>query len=97
VLARLKGLRGTVFDPFGHTEERKTERRLIGDYEAVVAALTAGLTSENHGLALEIAGLPMQIRGYGHIKMRSLERTKAREAALMTAFRHPAPAATAAE
>jgi indolepyruvate ferredoxin oxidoreductase len=97
VLARLKGLRGTAFDPFGHTEERKTERRLIGDYEAVVAALMAGLTSENHGLALEIAGLPMQIRGYGHIKMRSLERAKAREAELMTAFRHPAPAATAAE
>ena len=52
--------------------ERRTERRLIGEYEAMVRELTASLTPDNHALALEIAKLPMQIRGYGHVKEKSL-------------------------
>jgi indolepyruvate ferredoxin oxidoreductase len=95
VLARLKGLRGTAFDPFGHTAERKAERRLAGEYEAVVRELLANLSAENHALALEIAALPMQIRGYGHVKLKSLARAKAREAELLAAFRNPVRAAAA--
>ncbi|HKF71313.1 MAG TPA: indolepyruvate ferredoxin oxidoreductase family protein [Stellaceae bacterium] len=95
LLAKLKGLRGTVFDPFGHMAERKTERRLIGEYEALVHELGASLTPDNHALALEIAKLPMQIRGYGHVKLKSLARAKARETELLAAFKTPVRAAAA--
>lgn len=72
LLARLKGLRGTVLDPFGRTEERRTERALIGEYRACIEELLAGLRPANHAAAVEIARLPEQIRGYGHVKARHL-------------------------
>ncbi len=72
LLARLKGLRGTAFDPFGRTEERRTERVLIADYRACIEELLAGLSAANHAAAVEIARLPEQIRGYGHVKARHL-------------------------
>ncbi|HUK06356.1 MAG TPA: indolepyruvate ferredoxin oxidoreductase family protein [Stellaceae bacterium] len=97
VLARLKRLRGTKFDPFGYSAERRVERQLVGEYEAVVAKLMARLTAENHTLAVEIARLPQQIRGYGHVKERARERVKQRQAELLAAFLAPAPTATAAE
>lgn len=83
VLARLKGLRGTPFDVFGHTEERRTERALIADYEARIAALLPKLTAENLPLAARIARVPEEIRGYGHVKLRHLAAARAHEAALM--------------
>ncbi|WP_341772357.1 DUF6537 domain-containing protein, partial [Burkholderia ambifaria] len=64
LLARFKGLRGTAFDPFGRTEERRTERALIGEYVALVETILAGLTPERLPLALELAKLPDGIRGY---------------------------------
>ncbi len=97
LLARLKRLRGTPFDMFGRTAERKHERRLIADYQAVIAELAAALTPDNHALAVEIARVPERIRGYGHVKERNLAAAKAREAALLAAFRSPASRATAAE
>ncbi|WP_158044204.1 indolepyruvate ferredoxin oxidoreductase family protein [Skermanella pratensis] len=96
-LARMKGLRGTRFDPFGRTAERKLERQLIADYEKTVAELLAGLTYENHGIAVEIAGIPDRIRGFGPVKDRHLSDAKANEAALLEAFRNPAPTPMAAE
>ncbi len=72
LLARLKGLRGTAFDPFGRTEERRTERALIAEYRACIEELLAGLNADNHAAAVEIARLPEQIRGYGHVKARHL-------------------------
>ncbi len=72
LLARLKGLRGTAFDPFGRSEERRTERALIADYRACIEELLAGLNAANHAAAVEIARLPEQIRGYGHVKARHL-------------------------
>ncbi|MBI2745880.1 MAG: indolepyruvate ferredoxin oxidoreductase family protein [Burkholderiales bacterium] len=72
LLARLKGLRGTTFDPFGRTDERRTERALIADYRACIEELLAGLSAANHAAAVEIARLPEQIRGYGHVKARHL-------------------------
>jgi len=71
-LAKLKGLRGTALDPFGHTEERRTERALIGEYEQAVEKLIGTLTRENLSLAVDIASLPEEIRGYGHIKARNI-------------------------
>src|SRR5207245_1721822 len=72
LLAKLKGLRGTAFDPFGYSEERRTERALIADYEALLAEVLERLTPENHHLAVALAAIPDKIRGLGHIKLRSL-------------------------
>ena len=70
LLARLKGLRGTALDVFGRTEERRLERALIVQYRACIEELLRGLNANNHAAALEIARLPEQIRGYGHVKAR---------------------------
>jgi indolepyruvate ferredoxin oxidoreductase len=97
VLARMKRLRGTRLDPFGRSPERKLERQLITDYEKTLGELLAGLNYENHGLAVEIANIPERIRGYGPVKDRHLADAKANEAALLDAFRKPAPTPMAAE
>jgi indolepyruvate ferredoxin oxidoreductase len=96
ILATLKFLRGTALDVFGHTEERRTERRLIGEYEATVAELLGRLGRENHALAVEIASVPEQIRGYGHVKRRHLDSAKKTEAGLLAAFRAERSTARAA-
>jgi indolepyruvate ferredoxin oxidoreductase len=98
VLARLKFLRGTVFDPFGYTAERRTERRLVRDYEVLLDELMAGLAPDNHHLAVGLAAVPEKIRGFGHIKLRHIKAAKADEAALLELFRAgPAPLMKAAE
>jgi indolepyruvate ferredoxin oxidoreductase len=97
VLARLRRLRGTAFDIFGRTAERRLERQLIVDYAAVIRELAASLDPDNHALAVEIAEVPQQIRGFGHVKLRNLKVARERQALLLAAFRSPAPAATAAE
>jgi indolepyruvate ferredoxin oxidoreductase len=98
LLARLKGLRGTSFDIFGRTEERRQERRLIVEYEALITELLERLARGNHALAVELAGIPEHIRGYGHVKQAQIVQAKAREAALLAQLRDPAPTmATAAE
>jgi indolepyruvate ferredoxin oxidoreductase len=82
VLARMKGLRGGPLDLFGHTAERRMERRLIADYEAGLAKLIAGLTPERLPTALQIAAIPQKIRGYGHIKDASVGPARAEEKVL---------------
>jgi len=89
LLAKLRGLRGTPLDVFGYTRERQTERRLIGEYEATVEELIGKLNVDNHALAVKIASIPEEIRGYGHIKERSLALAKTRQVELMAAFRSP--------
>jgi indolepyruvate ferredoxin oxidoreductase len=89
VLARLKGLRGTPFDVFGYTEERKTERALIQQYRDTVAGLLPKLTDENLAQAVAIASIPEDIRGYGHVKARHLKAAKEKEANLLSAFHTP--------
>ncbi|WP_029009780.1 indolepyruvate ferredoxin oxidoreductase family protein [Azospirillum halopraeferens] len=91
LLARGRRLRGTALDPFGWLPERRTERRLIADYEATIAEVLGRLTRANHAIAVEIAGLPLDIRGYGPIKERNLADARAREARLLDALRRPAP------
>jgi indolepyruvate ferredoxin oxidoreductase len=98
VLATLKFLRGTKLDPFGRSEERRTERRLIADYEAMLDELVAALAPDSLGLAVELAALPEQIRGFGHVKLANLAATRAKQATLLAAFRSPPPSqALAAE
>ena len=98
VLARGKGLRGTAFDPFGRTDERRLERRLIADYESRVDELCAGLSIDRLAVATAIANVPTQIRGYGHVKLASLAIAKARESELLNRFdpaRYPRPSGPA--
>jgi indolepyruvate ferredoxin oxidoreductase len=97
VLAKLRRLRGTPFDIFGRTAERRMERRLIAEYEAVLDEIAAALSPQNHGIAVELAALPLEIRGFGHIKENNRQRAKAKEAELIAQFRAPPPRAMAAE
>ena len=87
ILARLKFLRGTALDIFGRTEERRMERALIAEYETTIAALLQGLTRDNLALAVEIASLPESIRGYGHIKMKSVVAARAKREELLARYR----------
>jgi indolepyruvate ferredoxin oxidoreductase len=91
LLAKLKFLRGTPFDPFGYSSERKTERQLIGDYEAMLDEVLERLDPENHPIAVGLAAIPEKIRGFGHVKMRHLKAAKADEAALLETFRAGTP------
>ena len=88
LLARLKRLRGTPLDPFGRTAERRGERRLIADYEALMAELLPALTPATHATAVELAAIPDRIRGFGPVKRRFLAHAKKREAELLEAFRN---------
>ncbi len=91
VLARMKGLRGTALDPFGYTAERKTERKLIADYESMLTEIFERLSSENHAVAVGLASIPEKIRGFGHVKQRHIMNAKAEEAALFEQLRAVAP------
>ena len=96
VLARIKGLRGTMLDPFGYTRERRRERGLIERYERVVSSLIDDLDHANHAIAIEIASLPDRIRGFGHVKARSIEEAVRREGELLERFRAAVEAPDAA-
>ncbi|MBL9010064.1 MAG: indolepyruvate ferredoxin oxidoreductase family protein [Alphaproteobacteria bacterium] len=87
VLAKLKGLRGGAFDIFGYSKDRRLERRLIAEFEALAAELIAGLTPSNLALATRIAALPMEMKGYGYIKDANVETAKVKEKALLARFR----------
>jgi indolepyruvate ferredoxin oxidoreductase len=96
-LARCKRLRGTPLDPFGYSAERRLERRLIAEYEAVLEEVLQQLSSTNHEIAVELACLPEQIRGFGHVKDRHLVMAKERESELLAALRAPESRLSAAE
>ncbi|MFP1644443.1 indolepyruvate ferredoxin oxidoreductase family protein [Pontitalea aquivivens] len=87
LLARMKGLRGTAFDPFGGSAERRTERALIAQYEADLAEILPAVTPATMGIARELAELPLAIRGFGPVKDAAVEKAAARRAELLAAFR----------
>ena len=93
VLARLRGLRGGPFDVFGRTAERRRERALIGEYEALFEEVLSRLALHNHALAVELARVPEDIRGYGHVRARHLDQAKRKEAELLESFRRARPQA----
>jgi indolepyruvate ferredoxin oxidoreductase len=86
LLARFKGLRGGAFDVFGYTAERRMERALIAEYREMVEMLLANLDAANHASAVELASLPEQIRGFGHVKENAVEAFRARKAALLASL-----------
>jgi indolepyruvate ferredoxin oxidoreductase len=76
VLAKFKFLRGTALDPFGYSAERKLELQLIAEYEQNIAALLEQLNANNYRIAVAIAELPEQIRGYGHVKQHNVDQVR---------------------
>ena len=87
VLANLKGLRGTVLDVFGRSQERRTERALVQQYQGCIEELLPTLDTGNRALAAEIARIPEEIRGYGHVKERHLQAARLKWDALMQRWR----------
>ncbi|HGG63004.1 MAG TPA: indolepyruvate ferredoxin oxidoreductase family protein, partial [Rhodobacteraceae bacterium] len=87
LLARLKGLRGTAFDLFGRTRERKMERALIAQYEADMAEVLPDVTPQTLDIAVELAELPLSVRGFGPVKMANETTAAKRREALLAAFR----------
>ncbi|MEK8032015.1 indolepyruvate ferredoxin oxidoreductase family protein [Ideonella sp. DXS29W] len=93
-LARMRRIRGQWFDPFGHTEERKMERALADEYEALWRnQLLPKLDEANHAAALALAKLPERIRGYGHVKLANVAAVKAQQADLLHRFETGQPPA----
>ncbi len=86
VLARMKGLRGTPFDPFGYSAERRMERALIAEFERDMDTVQAGLIPATRDIAIELAALPLQIRGFGPVKIQAAEAAAAKRADLRAAF-----------
>jgi indolepyruvate ferredoxin oxidoreductase len=83
LLAKFKWLRGTAFDPFGRSAERRQERQLIAAYRALIESLLQRPGQAGSEAALELAALPETIRGFGHVKEANIVKAKAREAALL--------------
>jgi indolepyruvate ferredoxin oxidoreductase len=89
LLAPLKFLRGTALDLFGRTEERRTERALIAEYRASIDEVLAHLNAGNHTQAVELARIPEQIKGFGHVKARNLAAARSQWRVLRSAFLSP--------
>ena len=87
VLAQFKFLRGTALDIFGRTDERQTERALIKEYKDAVHELLASLNSDNHALAVKMANVTEQIKGFGHVKEKHLAAVMVQWQNCMDAFR----------
>ncbi len=87
VLAKMKGLRGTAFDIFGYSDERRMERALIGEYRACIDELLRTLSAAKLDLAVEIARVPEDMRGYGHVKERHVKAARVKWNALMVRWR----------
>ena len=87
LLARMRFLRGTAFDPFGWTKERREERAAVQDFEALVNGLLQGLGRDNLQEALALTRLPQQVRGYGHMKAREHQAMLKKLPELMTRWK----------
>src|SRR5262249_23617230 len=87
LVAKFKFLRGTPFDPFGYSTERRVERSLVRDYEAMLEEALARLNGDNHHIAVGLAAIPEKIRAFGPVKLRHLRPAKADEAALLDQLR----------
>ena len=97
VLKHFKVLRGTRLDPFGWSAERRMERDLITEYETALDEVIANLSPANYDIAVELAQLPLSMRGFGHVKAANVERARQTQSELMAAFRNPPSQANAAE
>jgi indolepyruvate ferredoxin oxidoreductase len=97
VLAKGKALRGTRWDPFGYTAERRRERQMIADYERMLEEIGSRLSPATHAIAVQLAALPEDINGFGHVKLANYEKAKRGAVALLAELRRPPPVMAAAE
>ena len=95
VLARMRRLRGTALDVFGHTAERRLERALPGEFRALAERVLTGLSAANHADAVAVLAAYDRVRGYGHVKLRNLELARKDAARRMEAIQRPRVAAAA--
>jgi Pyruvate:ferredoxin oxidoreductase and related 2-oxoacid:ferredoxin oxidoreductases, gamma subunit len=86
LLARLRRLRGGPLDIFRFNAERKLEQKLKQDYRALIEDILAKLAPHNHKLAVELASIPEEIRGYGHVKERHLTAALEKQTRLKAEF-----------
>ena len=86
LLAKLKGLRGTFLDPFGKTAERQMERQLARDYLELVNRFCASMDARRLPIAIELAELPEQIRGFGHVKERHVAAAEKKRSELLRRY-----------
>ena len=91
VLARMRRFRGTALDVFGRTAERRMQRGLIGEYEQLVDELLRDVTPAKHALAVQLAELPLQMRGYGPVLERNVEAARVKQVELLAQFRGAVP------
>ena len=96
MLAKMKGLRGTSLDVFGKTEERRTERQMVADYIALVDEFCKTLDEDRLDTALQLAKLPDEIRGFGHVKERNMSAVATKRAKLFERYRAPVKLAATA-
>jgi indolepyruvate ferredoxin oxidoreductase len=98
LLAKGKRLRGSALDVFGLSAERRLERQMIADYDALLAEIGDRLTAASHATAVALASVPEEIKGFGHVKAATYATAKKREADLLKRLRAaPAPVRQAAE
>ncbi|MDQ9169058.1 indolepyruvate ferredoxin oxidoreductase family protein [Oxalobacteraceae bacterium R-40] len=86
MLSKMKFLRGTAFDLFGYSAERRQERNLIAHYRQLIGERLPALSLDSHGILIALANIPNEIRGFGHIKERSLLSAKTKEKELLDAL-----------
>lgn len=86
VLAKLRRLRGTPFDPFGYSHDRKLERKVLSDYLNILEAIKSNLTEEKMSVALELAQLPESVRGYGPVKEVAIAEFESKSGELLEAL-----------
>jgi indolepyruvate ferredoxin oxidoreductase len=91
LLAKFKRMRGTAFDPFGYMAERRMERRLVVDYRTLMEEVLETVDARNLATAIELAGAPQEVRGYGPVKHDAVEKYNAIKEDLLTAFRTQVP------
>ena len=84
ILAAARGLRGTVFDVFGFTQERRDERAAIAAYSEQMRTVLRDLQPQKSVYVLELARLPQNVRGFGHVKERNLQAVLERKAELLS-------------
>ncbi len=97
LMARMKVVRGTIWDIFGYTAERRTERQLIKEFEIVLDEVAGTLTIGNFAIAQRIVTSPMQVRGYGHIKDAAVQKYRSELGSLLEQYRNTTVTTLAAE
>ena len=96
-LAKRKNLRGTAWDVFGRSSERRREREMITEFEQLLDRIGPKLSDATHATATVLAGLPMDVRGFGHVKLENDRKVQLRKAELLRELDSPSLVSMAAE